>query len=220
MSRRTFSGQSPLIFLAIVSLVFSHFADKLRLRWPFVLASLLLAGTGFAINIADVSNGVKYFGTFVCVAGTYSATPGFVAWSVLSTRRLHHRSTSSSRLGGNVAGQYKRAATVALHIGIGNSAGAAVSNIYRAQDAPGYKLGRKSCRISRSNASHPPTDAIELGLVGLGLTVLPILVIVYSRVNAQREAIMERAARSGGLQYTDEELRRMGDKAPNFRYGI
>ena len=35
------------------------------------------------------------------------------------------------------------ALVVGLHIGIGNAAGAAASNIYRAQDAPGYKLGRK-----------------------------------------------------------------------------
>ena len=56
--------------------------------------------------------------------------------------------------------------------------------------------------------------------MGLGLIVLPIVVTMYNRINARREAIMERAARSGGLQYTDEELRKMGDKAPNFRYGI
>ena len=48
------------------------------------------------------------------------------------------------RLGGNVAGQYKRAAALALHVGIGNFAGIAASNIYRAKDAPRYKLGRKS----------------------------------------------------------------------------
>jgi hypothetical protein len=48
------------------------------------------------------------------------------------------------------------------------------------------------------------------------------MVITYKRINAQREAIMKEAGlgESGGLQYTDEELRRMGDKAPNFRYII
>ena len=67
----------------------------------------------------------------------------------------------------------------------------------------------------------PSTDAIELGLVGLGLVVLPIMVISYKRINARRDAIMKEAAgESGGPQHTDEELRRMGDKAPNFQYGI
>ena len=50
--------------------------------------------------------------------------------------------------------------------------------------------------------------------------MLPIMVITYKRINARREAIMKEAGESGGLQHTDEELRRMGDKAPNFCYGI
>ena len=54
----------------------------------------------------------------------------------------------------------------------------------------------------------------------MGLIVLPIMVITYKRINAQREAIMKRAGESGGSQYTDEELRKMGDKAPTFQYGI
>jgi hypothetical protein len=54
----------------------------------------------------------------------------------------------------------------------------------------------------------------------MGLVVLPTLVLTYKRINGRREAIMNNAGESGGLKYTDEELRRMGDKAPNFRYGI
>lgn len=126
------------------------------------------------------------------------------------------------RLGGNVAGQYKRAAALALHVGIGNVAGIAASNIYRTRDAPRYKLGRKlhpGFAIGFRSLT-PSTDAIELGLVGMGLIVLPIMVITYKRINAQREAIMKRAGESGGSQYTDEELRKMGDKAPTFQYGI
>ena len=63
-------------------------------------------------------------------------------------------------------------------------------------------------------------DGIELGLIGMGLVVLPIITITYKRINARREGIMKAAGESGGLQYTDEELRRMGDKSPDFRYGI
>lgn len=47
------------------------------------------------------------------------------------------------RLGNNLAGQYKRGVGMALHIGIGNFAGAIASNIFRSQDAPRYILGRK-----------------------------------------------------------------------------
>lgn len=37
---------------------------------------------GFAINISNVAPGVKYFGTFLCVAGSYAPFPGVVAWYV------------------------------------------------------------------------------------------------------------------------------------------
>jgi len=129
------------------------------------------------------------------------------------------------RLGGNVAGQYKRAAALALQVGLGNISGIAASNIYRAKDAPRYKLGRKlQTRFTISfgplTLLTPSADAIELGLVGMGLTVLPIIVITYKRINARKEAVMKEAGESGGSQHTDEELRRMGDKAPNFQYGI
>lgn len=71
-----------------------------------------------------------------------------------------------------------------------------------------------------SNRLTTSTDGVELGLIGIGLVVLPILVFTYQRINAQRDAILKQAGETGGLQYTDEELRKMGDKAPNFRYGI
>ena len=66
----------------------------------------------------------------------------------------------------------------------------------------------------------PFTDGVELGLVCMGLAVLPIIVVTYTRVNARREAILKEAGESGGLQYTNEELKRMGDKSPCFRYEI
>jgi len=177
----------PYVVATIVSLLFAHFSDKLRLRWPFLLASLLFCAVGFSINFSNASNAVKYFGTFLCVAGPYSATPGFVAW-----------------LGGNVAGQYKRAVAMGLQIGIGNFAGIVASNIYRTQQTPTYRLGH----------------GVELGLIGMGFVVLPIIVTTYKRINARREVIMRKGEESGGLPYTDEELRRMGDKAPDFCYGI
>lgn len=109
-----------------------------------------------------------------------------------------------------------------LQIGIGNFAGIVASNIYRTKETPTYRLGRKSRNSFCKSGLHLtfPTDGVELGLVGMGFVVLPILVTTYNRINARREVIMRGTEESGGLQYTDEELRRMGDKAPDFRYGI
>lgn len=79
---------------------------------------------GFSINISPAPRGAKYFGTFFCVAGSYASFPGVVAWYdkvyYLSTQILK----APYRLGNNLSGQYKRGVGMALHIGIGNFAGA------------------------------------------------------------------------------------------------
>jgi len=143
---------------------------------------------GFSINISDVSGGVKYFGTFFCVAGSYAAFPGVVAW-----------------LGNNLAGQYKRGIGMAVHIGIGNFSGAIASNIYRTQDKPRFIIGH----------------GCELMFVGIGLICVPSAIIIYSRINRQRD-VMERQALERGEKdkYTNQELREMGDRAPDFRYTL
>lgn len=66
----------PAIFL----LFFAYFSDKLQLRWPFIFVGLVSSAAGFSINLSNAPIGVKYFGTFLCVAGTYSTVPGIVAW--------------------------------------------------------------------------------------------------------------------------------------------
>jgi len=141
---------------------------------------------GLAINISDVAVGVKYFGTFFCVAGSYAAFPGAIAW-----------------LGNNLAGQYKRGVGMALQIGIGGFGGAVASNIYLSADAPRYVLGH----------------AIELMFVGIGFIFLPITILAYKRVNARRDALQQESSEKG-THYTDEELRRLGDRAPDFRYTL
>ncbi|KAJ7733611.1 MFS general substrate transporter [Mycena olivaceomarginata] len=109
---------------AIVLWIFAYWSDKIQKRSPFIYAGLLMCLTGFSINISNAPSGVKYFGTFFCVAGSYAAFPGVVAW-----------------LGNNLSGQYKRGVGMALHIGIGNFSGAIASNIYRTQDKPRFIVG-------------------------------------------------------------------------------
>ncbi|KAI5118655.1 hypothetical protein M0805_002575 [Coniferiporia weirii] len=114
----------PYVFATLTLLLFGHYSDKTKLRSPFILLGLTMCLIGFSINISDASVGVKYFGTFFCVAGSYAAFPGVVTW-----------------VGNNLAGQYKRGVGMAVHIGIGNFGGAIASNIFRTQDAPRYILG-------------------------------------------------------------------------------
>ncbi|KAH9919559.1 MFS general substrate transporter [Fomitopsis serialis] len=176
----------PYVCGVITLIVFAVSSDMLQMRSPFILAGLMMCLIGYAINISDAPVGVKYFGTFFCVSGAYSALPGIVAW-----------------LGNNLAGQYKRAAGMGIQIGIGNFAGAIASNIYLSQDAPRYILGH----------------AIELMFVGIGLVFLPLTVLAYKWVNKRRD-IEQRQLEERGVKYSDEELRRMGDRAPDFRYTL
>jgi hypothetical protein len=66
--------------VAILLFVFAHYSDKLKTRFPFILAGLSLSLIGLSLNISTAPNGVKYFGTFFIVMGTYAAVPGAISW--------------------------------------------------------------------------------------------------------------------------------------------
>ena len=71
-----------MCIVAILLMVFAYWSDRIQLRFPFIIAGLVLCLTGFSINISDAPMGAKYFGTYLCVAGSYAAFPGVVAWCV------------------------------------------------------------------------------------------------------------------------------------------
>ncbi|KAJ8596851.1 MFS general substrate transporter [Rhizopogon salebrosus TDB-379] len=178
----------PYATATMILFVFAYYSDKLKMRSPFILAGLVMCLIGFSINISTAPNGVKYFGTFFIVIGSYAAFPGVVSW-----------------LGNNLSGQYKRGVGMALHIGIGNFSGAIAANIYRSEDSPRFLLGH----------------GVELMFVGIGFIFLPIVVFLYKRINAQRDATERLALEKGEkVQYSDQELRELGDRAPDFRYAL
>lgn len=65
----------------------------------------------------------------------------------------------------------------------------------------------------------PRPDGVELMFVGIGLICTPLAVVIYRRINAHRDE-MERQGLEKGPGYTDEEIRAMGDRAPDFRYTL
>ena len=71
-----------LLPAAILLLIFAYWSDRTQMRSPFIMVGLCMCAIGFGINLADVPMGVKYFGTFFCVAGAYASFPGVVAWCV------------------------------------------------------------------------------------------------------------------------------------------
>ncbi|KAI0771301.1 MFS general substrate transporter [Trametes elegans] len=106
-------------------------------------------------------------------------------------------------LGNNLTGHYQRGVGMALQISVGNFGAIVSSNVYLAQDAPRYILGH----------------GIELMFVAIGLIVTPITMFLYKRINAQRDARQEEADEKVA-HYTPEEIRRLGHRAPDFRYTL
>ncbi|RPD60526.1 MFS general substrate transporter [Lentinus tigrinus ALCF2SS1-6] len=101
----------------------------------------------------------------------------------------------------NVAGQYKRGVAIAIQVIFGNSGGAIASNVYRVTDAPRYLLGH----------------GMEIMIVTVGLTLLPIAVLSYWRINARKERRL-REVEEKRVKFSPEEVRKLGDRAPEFRY--
>ncbi|KAF8840161.1 MFS nicotinic acid transporter Tna1 [Paxillus ammoniavirescens] len=114
----------PYAIATVTILVFAHFPDKVKLRWPFIIAGQSIALLGYIINISNAPSHIKYFGMYLCVIGSYSSTPGAISW-----------------LANNLQGKYKRAVGMALQLGVANLGGAAACNIFRSQDSPRYLLG-------------------------------------------------------------------------------
>ncbi|KAH8431086.1 uncharacterized protein LDX57_008747 [Aspergillus melleus] len=159
---------------AIVAIAAAWVSDKRRQRSPFILFFMFLIAMGFVIVLASTGRGVPgvvYFGVFLAVIGN-------VTW-----------------LSVNLAGDYKRAAGMAMHIGLGNLAGAMSSNFYRTQDAPEYVLGH----------------ALELGFCGVGMIAVLVLRFSYKTINKKRENV-------DVSLYNPAEMAKMGDRSPMFRY--
>jgi MFS transporter, ACS family, DAL5 transporter family protein len=53
--------------------------------------------------------------------------------------------------------------------------------------------------------------------IGLGFISVPIAVIIYKRINAKRDALTHAYTATA---YTVQELRQMGDRAPDFKYTL
>ncbi|KAF9232436.1 MFS general substrate transporter [Melanogaster broomeanus] len=186
----------PYAIATVVLFTFAYYSDKLKLRSPFVFAGQIIALIGFVINISDASTGAKYFGTHLCVIGSFAAPPASITW-----------------LANNLGGKYKRAVGMAVQIGIANLGGAVACNIFRTQDSPRYILGH----------------GLEIMFLGIGLVAVPLTVLTYKRINAQRDcaalqgpvqAISKASSQDADSEGKEREAEFVGDREAGFRYTI
>lgn len=101
----------------------------------------------------------------------------------------------------NLAGAEKRATGIAFMIMIGNSGGFAGSFIFLESEAPRYPTGFGS----------------SLGFACAGICAAFLLEFLYWTHNKRNEHLTEEAAIA---QYGEEELDRLGDKSPLFKYAL
>ncbi|KAI0365418.1 MFS general substrate transporter [Pilatotrama ljubarskyi] len=110
-----------------------------------------------------------------------------------------------SWLGNNTVGHYKRGIGIGMQVMVGNFGGLIASNVYHVQDAPRYI----------------PGHIAEMVLVGTGLVLVPLTAFAYSHGNKRRDATQRDLQMRGmRVEYTEEDLKRMGDRAPEFRYTL
>ena len=115
----------PYIFAVIVAFAVAWWADKTRMRAPFIAGQAVctivgLVLTGYAIE----NNGARYFGAFLGIAGCTGNVPACLAYQSNNIRTNSKRSVGS-----------------ALQIGFGSIGGIIASTVFRSQDAPRYIPG-------------------------------------------------------------------------------
>lgn len=101
----------------------------------------------------------------------------------------------------NTAPAGRRAMVSAFLITIGNMGGIVGSFMYLAREAPVYNTGN--------------SISLVVGFIGCVCTV--VLVVAWKRANQENAKRSEEEVR---LTYSDDELLRLGNKSPLFRYTI
>ncbi|KAG9111193.1 hypothetical protein FRC07_008083 [Ceratobasidium sp. 392] len=157
-------------------------SDKVGRRAPFVMGLQLVSITGYAMIRGTSNPDVAYAGIFLTCSGVYSTVPCLISW-----------------ISNNVGGDTKRAVVLAMAIGIGNLGGICSSFVYRAKDAPRYKLGHNVILASLCMAH-----------AAAGFTWWNL-----ARLNREKEA---RCKAEGITDERKSEFREMGDGSPLFRY--
>lgn len=101
----------------------------------------------------------------------------------------------------NTAPQTRRAMAIAYFVGLGNLGGIFGSFVYLESEAPRYPTGY----------------ATAFSLASAGVVSALLLEFVYTRINKKRDTLDEDEVRR---THPEEQLEKMGDRSPLFRYSL
>ncbi|KAF2097064.1 MFS general substrate transporter [Rhizodiscina lignyota] len=177
------------VYACIITLVNALSADHFMIRFPHVVVPLCSSLTGFviALTVSPIEKpGVVYFSMFLIAGGLFPNTPAFVAW-----------------LSNNLAGQWKRAAGMALEFTIGNCLGGVIgSNIFLAREKPFYRTAY----------------IFEISITCAGMVTAVLQAFLLWRTNTKRVEQVRKAEEEG--RDLDAEFKDEGDKNPYFKYTL
>ena len=114
----------PYVFAIITGFSCAVISDRIRLRAPTIAFQALMCIVGLAITAFHPQPGVRYFGTFLGMAGAQGNVPAVLSYQANNIRMNSRRAVAS-----------------ALQVGFGAIGGIIASTAFRTQDAPGYRPG-------------------------------------------------------------------------------
>lgn len=114
----------PVITALPCALFLAWLGDKYHVRGPVIVTQSLIVIIGLMITAYHSSNGVRYFGIFLGIAGCQGNVPAILAYQ-----------------SNNIRMQSKRSVGSALQIGFGAVGGIIASTVFREADAPRYVPG-------------------------------------------------------------------------------
>ncbi|KAF9895315.1 hypothetical protein FE257_000219 [Aspergillus nanangensis] len=145
----------------LISISLAWLSDRLRLRGPILIFNGLLQIVGVALVGYAHQPYVRYFGTYLILAGTAANSPLCVSYQA-----------------NNVVGQWKRAFSSASIVGFGTIGGVVAPFGFRAQDAPEYRPGMAMCFVG-----------VSIGIVSVCVT--SVYMYCQNRKQAQGRVVLE-----------------------------
>lgn len=179
---------------AVVYLMIAWLSDRQQKRGIYVVVFALISIIGYAVLIADVTEGVHYFGCFLVALGLYVLVGIPLGWLPANKPRYGARTTSTG-----------------LQLTIGNTSGIMAPYLYKDSYGPRYTMG------------HAVTMALVAMSMVL-YAFLSLWFTHLNRVRAKGgedwKLKITHAESGGGTGMTksDEEIHEMGDESPRFVY--
>lgn len=134
----------PYVFAAMYTFAVAYGADKTHMRAPFIALSATVCLVGLVIMAWGGKLGVRYFGSFLSIAGCQANVPAVLAYQANNVRSYSKRAVASAVVigMGGVGGEFHREDLQRLCIDMKSLLpGIFASLVYRQIDAPEYLPG-------------------------------------------------------------------------------